>query len=63
MMDKKYGPGKWEDAGPGGEFNKIKKWADRHNRLPHPVLSLGVGRLPLCGCVIEQQETDFRLER
>ena len=30
MMDAKYGPGNWSGKGPKSEFNKIKKWADRH---------------------------------
>jgi len=30
MMDENYGEGKWSGTGPTSEFNKIKKWADRH---------------------------------
>ena len=30
MMNGKYGEGNWSDRGPRSEFNKIKKWADRH---------------------------------
>ena len=33
LMDQKYGPGKYP-RGPDTEFNKIRKWGDRHFRVP-----------------------------
>jgi RHS repeat-associated protein len=29
LLDEKYGPDGWTETGPGSEFSKIQKWADR----------------------------------
>jgi hypothetical protein len=34
IMDKRYGKGNWSGTGPDSEFNRIKKWADRHFEDP-----------------------------
>ena len=37
LLDEKYGPGNWKEKGPGSEFSRIKKWADRHFRDPKAI--------------------------
>ena len=32
VMDERYGEGGWSGTGPGSEYSRIKKWADRHFR-------------------------------
>jgi hypothetical protein len=34
VMDDRYGKGNWSDTGARSEYNKIKKWADRHFQKP-----------------------------
>ncbi len=33
LCDDKFGPGNY-DTGPGSDFSKIRKWGDRHFRIP-----------------------------